>query len=311
VNQGPESLLPERVQLHFSGSREDTDPLDSGFGPFALTRLCYETGGIYFAVHPNRNVRRPIGRRETADYSAHIRHFFDPEIMRRYRPDYVSANEYMQALTTHRCRNVLVKASAMSWLTPLQRPQLRFVKTDEAALANSLTEAQKEAAKLEPKIQPLYATLKHGEADRPKESSPRWQAGYDLAIGRVLAVKARTESYNAMLAQAKRGMKFKNEKNNTWQLTPDDDVSVGSQLEKIADTARQYLHRVVEEHPDTPWEMLAKRELREPMGWKWKETHTDLNPPRPGDASGQAPPPRDDRRRMLDRPKPKRPLPKL
>ena len=77
VNQGPESLLPERIKLHFAGQREDEAPLDSGFGPFSLTRLCYETGGIYFAIHPNRNVNRAVSGRETDAFAAHIKHFFD------------------------------------------------------------------------------------------------------------------------------------------------------------------------------------------------------------------------------------------
>ena len=76
-----------------------------------------------------------------------------------------------------------------------------------------IEEAQKAAAKLEPKVAALHDTLKLGEADRKQETSLRWQAGYDLAIGRVMAVRVRTEAYNAMLAKAKRGMKFKNEKN--------------------------------------------------------------------------------------------------
>ena len=75
VAQGPETLRLERIKLHIPGFNEETAPLDSGFGPFALTRLCYETGGIYFAVHPNRNSRRNVSRRETAVSSAHIQRF--------------------------------------------------------------------------------------------------------------------------------------------------------------------------------------------------------------------------------------------
>src|SRR5690606_12572544 len=108
----------------------------------------------------------------------------------------------------------------------------------EAEFANALSEAQKDAAKLEPKINQLYEHLAQGEADRAKETSLRWQAGYDLAMGRVLAVKVRTEAYNAMLAQAKTGLKFKNEKNNTWVLEPADTISVGSQLEKLAQKSK-------------------------------------------------------------------------
>src|SRR5207253_6600791 len=56
VDQGPETLFPERLQLSFTGSKDEEESIDYGFGHYALTRLSYETGGIYFTVHPNRNV---------------------------------------------------------------------------------------------------------------------------------------------------------------------------------------------------------------------------------------------------------------
>ena len=64
VTLGPESLLPESLKLRFAGGGEE-ELLDSGFGPYALTRLCYDTGGLYFATHPNRVVgRNGVGRRD-------------------------------------------------------------------------------------------------------------------------------------------------------------------------------------------------------------------------------------------------------
>lgn len=139
----------------------------------------------------------------------------------------------------------------------------------------------------------------------------RWQAGYDLAMGRVLAVKVRTESYNAMLAAAKRGLKPKDPKSNTWTLKPDDEISVGSALQKVADRAKMYLERVVKDHEGTPWAMLAQQELKDPLGWKWEESFTDLTPMRQGAGNGNAPAPANDAAKMLAKPPPKRPAPKL
>jgi len=312
VSQGPESLLPERVRLRFLDG-ENPDPMDSGFGPFALTRLCYETGGIYFTVHPNRNTNRAVGRGEVAAFSAHLKHFFDPEVMRAYRPDYVSASEYMRQVSQSKARAALVQAARLSWTGQMEQPARRFVKRSEAELANALTEAQKAAAILEPRLDALHQVLAVGERDRESEPLPRWKAGYDLAMGRVLAARVRTEGYNAMLALAKRGMKFSNDRNNTWVLESSDEISSGSQLEKAAQRAREYLTRVVEEHADTPWALLARRELETPLGWKWREEFTDLSPPpRPSTAGNNTPRPGvDDRARMLPKRPPKRPPPKL
>ena len=118
----------------------------------------------------------------------------------------------------------------MSATTPMENVRLRFPRVDDGQFARDLSNAQREAAKLEPKIEALAAILRQGERDRDKITTPRWQAGFDLAIGRALAVKVRTEGYNAMLAIAKQGMKFKDEQNDTWELKPSDSVTVSSAL---------------------------------------------------------------------------------
>ena len=37
------------------------------------------------------------------------------------------------------------------------------------------------------------------------------------------------------------------------------------------DKALEYLNRVVNEHPGTPWAFLAQVELSDPLGWRWVE----------------------------------------
>ncbi|MEM8677714.1 MAG: vWA domain-containing protein [Planctomycetota bacterium] len=309
VNQGPETLMPERVKLAFAPPGEYEAPLDSGFGPFGLTRLAYETGGIYFALHPNRD-DEDIQRRRVQAFTAHISKFFDEEVMRRYQPDYVAESVYRRRLNENRARAALVTAAQQSWIHPMEEPQLEFVARDVASLVEALTEAQKTAAKLEPVLDRLYQTLRAGEPDRSSEQSPRWQAGYDLAFGRTLATLARTRSYNAMLAQAKRGMPTRDERNNTWTLHPHQSVEVNSQLQRLAEDARTYLQRVIDEHPDTPWATLAARELARPLGWRWEDSYT-LLPEDIARMAAQNGMPRDDRVRMLPRRPTRRDAPRL
>ena len=279
VNQGPESMMPERLRLDFVGNFFDLDMIDSGFGPFDLTKLCYETGGTYFAVHPNRG-KRWVNWNEVANYSSYLRHFFDPEVMKHYRPDYVTRGEYQQQLAVSAMRSALVKAAAFSSTGALSRPQRRFAKFDEAQFVNIVTRAQRAAAIVEPKLNQLYDILKAGEKDRPQEKSRRWQAGYDLAMGRSTAAKVRAQTYNLMLALVKTKLKFdppKNEGerlNNTWLLQPADSIETGSRSEKLADKAREYLQRVIDDHPGTPWALIAQRELETPIGWTWRQTYT-------------------------------------
>ena len=281
VSQGPETIYPERLQLDFTGTLEDLDMIDSGFGPFHLTRLAYETGGIYFAVHPNRTTQRRVRRGETESYSAHLQYFFEPKVMRRYRPDYVSINSYKSRLAENGARAALVKAAQFTNTGQLETPRMRFEKTDEARFVNMVSKAQQNAAIIEPAVNRLYEILRAGEDERSEEISPRWQAGYDLAIGRAIAAKVRAETYNSMLALIKTKLKFDKPKdkntprNNTWVLHPADTIETGSQDAKLLAKAKSYLERVVQEHPDTPWAMLAARELETPLGWKWTQDYTE------------------------------------
>ena len=311
VSQGPESLMPERLNLSFMGGNfGDLEMIDSGFGPFNLTRLCYQTGGIYFAVHPNRR-RGRVSFKETAELSADLRYFFDPDVMRRYRPEYVSLTEYRKRANSNQARKSLLQAAAVPPTDQLVEQKVRFLRTNEAQFVRLVSNAQRSAAILQPKLDRLYNILKQGELDREKEASPRWQAGFDLAMGRVLSALLRAKSYNEMLALAKTKMEFKDPKNNTWLLRRSDDLSTtGSQNEKLSQKAREYLTRLVDDHPDTPWALLAKRELSTPLGWSWRESFTE--PPKPRTprqgGGGRA---RNPQPRQNQTPKPRRDIPRL
>lgn len=315
VDQGPESIRPERVKLGFRDDYYNEPMVDSGFGPYALSRLTYETGGIYFTVHPNRSAGRRIRRSEIDAFASNLEYFFDPETMAKYQPDYVSEEEYMQRVSASPLRQLILQAASMPRVDTLQNPKTKFVKRSDAGLANELTQAQREAARIEPPLNSLGELLKTGEQYRDREASPRWLAAYDLALGTVLAHQVRAEAYNAMLAKAKRGMSFKNEKNNTWELKPANKISVGSRLEKDGMRAVELLKNVAEQHKGTPWGLLATREMRRPVGWVWAESYTNLNPParnnRPNNNNNTPRPGRDDQANMLKKPAPKRPIPKL
>ncbi len=310
VRQGPESAALERLQLGQSTDPEKAVPFDSGFGPFALTRLCYETGGIFFAVHPDRHKRRPARPFEVAKFTSHMSHFFDPDVMRKYRPEYVSLPDYESLVKQNKTRYALVQAAAKSHVANLKLPRSRFVVQNEADFARLLTESQKAAAVLEPQLSALYRVLQRGEPSRPDESSPRWQAGFDLAMGCTSAALARTKALNAKLAQAKRGMTPTDPKNNTWTIEAADDLEISTELQRLGQKAEMYLQRVVQEHSETPWSLIAQRELQQPMGWRWRDSFTppppseQPRPPRPNVPRDDPPP------RRLPR-KPTRPVPRL
>jgi hypothetical protein len=316
VDQGPESLFPERVKIGYADDYMEEPVIDSGFGPYALSKLCYETGGIYFTIHPNRRLNSRVDRHEVEAFASQMSYFFDPEIMERYRPDYLTESEYMNRAKKSQLRMTLLNASQLSRVGTLARPKMIFIKRDEALFNRELTEAQLESARLYPELSQMCEVLAEGEKFRSKETSPRWLASYELSYGTSLAAKVRAESYNAMLAKAKRGMNFENTDSNTWNLKPSNKVTVDSKLEKEAKLATSLLESVAEKHRGTPWGFLAQRELNHPIGWEWVESVTDLNPP--ARQNNRTPPnnnnpalPQDDKARMLTPPPPKRPITKI
>ena len=315
VDSGPETLRVEHVQLGLAESLRDEPPIDSGFGPFGLTRLSLATGGIFFPQHPDHRLGRELNRGEVTPFAQDLRVFFDPTVMRRYQPEYISPVEYQKRLLASPLRSSLVRAAEIAGATGLEAPKTRFTNFgDQADLVRDVQVAQRAAAVLDPQLAALYRTLQPGLAARDSEVSPRWRAGFDLALGRVTAHYVRTSGYNTMLAQLVTGKRFTDAKNNTWVLKPADGLEANSRMDRQSEEARRLLQGVIDEHAGTPWAYLAQKELDTPVGWRWTETHTPPPKPRemtPGPANNNPPMrPRDDEAMRLER-KPKRPVIKL
>jgi len=270
IRQGPESRQPESVQLGFWGGMNDLKFLDSGFGPFALERLCRASGGRYIAVRPATSGFSFAGAIQTEWPSPGVWQP-DANVMQKYAPDYVSAADYQALLQGNAACRALHDAAQLPTVEFAQLPQTSFAKRSEADLANDVTRAQQFAAKLEDGVNRVYEVLEQGARDRDKLPSARWRASYDLALGRAAAAKARVDGYNAMLAELKRGKTFSNSASTIWELATAETTEASSGLKKLGETAQTYLQRVIAEHPGTPWAKLAEHELQTPIGWKWTE----------------------------------------
>jgi len=259
VDRGPESAALERLQLAFWGGERGLDRMSAGFGPFALTRLCAETGGMFLVAE------EPTGPT------------FDPAVMKSYAPDYIPLDEYKRQLVENLTKGALVQAAVAAKAEDIPRPRTYFIATNDNVLREQINEAQKPFADLDYHLKKLHTALRSGEAARKQLAEPRWRAGYDLARGRALAMRARAHGYNAILAEMKRSPKvFQKEGNNAWRLVASSDIIAGPQIKTLAQEAKEYLTRVIDEHPNTPWAMLAERELGVPLGWEWRETYNRM-----------------------------------
>jgi hypothetical protein len=262
VRQGPESAMLEDIHLPFWYSGPQFDVLEAGFGPYGLSRLASTTGGIYF-------VTRFTGRRMG----------FNPARMKEYKPDWVRRDQYEAALAKSPLRQAIINAAQITQqrlpgmpalvFPPVESPNFKDVMATNQALAERTAYTVDEA------LGPINAVAKL----RDRETSRRWQAHYDLARGRLLAMKVRCYEYNWACARLKKDPpKFTSPRANAWRLVPGSAVQYSEKAAAAGRDAERLLHRVIQEHPETPWALLAQRELKDPFGFKWVETYV---PPRP------------------------------
>ncbi len=255
VDQGPESAFPDGLQLPFVGVRSDMklNQMSSSYGPYALTRACAETGGLYLITEESRG------------------YAFDRAVMRRYAPDYRPIRVQEQEISRNPAKAALVTVAGMTYQDALPRPTLEFRGYNDNILRTDLTEAQKQPAEAVFSLRRLHDALKVGEAARVTLKEDRWKAAFDLAMGRLLAMQVRYFGYNQMLANMKVTPKtFEKETDNMWRLVPSDKIESGPEMRKAAEQSKTYLTRVIDEHPGTPWALLAERELSVPLGWTWE-----------------------------------------
>ena len=257
VDQGPETVMMERLNLPFWGTRGfGKYQMSSGYGPYALNRLCSESKGIYLIADNGRGQK------------------FNQAVMRGYRPDYRPIKTYLKDVETNSAKRSLLRAALLTRERRIPVLALSFNAPNDNVLRTVLNDAQKPVAELDFRLRELQVELETGEEDRGKLADSRWQAGYDLAMGRVLAMRVRAYGYNVVLAQMKSQPKtFEKKDSNLWRLTPDRDITAGGAVKRLHKKSLQYLNRVVDDHAGTPWALLAERELSAPMGWGWVEGH--------------------------------------
>ena len=264
VRQGPESVAVESIHLPFWYGGDQYENLDAGFGPYALSRLANASGGIYFLTR--------IGGGRVS---------FLPSVMREYKPDQVSPLDYERSLAKHPLRRAVIEAAILSQQKVPGQPGLNFSSADSPEFKEQMSRNQETIALIEYVVGEALPPITAVSKLRDRETSRRWQAHYDLIRGRLLAMKIRCAEYQTACAKMKKDApKFKDSKSNAWRLVPTEQILSGDRVASVAKETRALLQRVVDDHPGTPWALLAQRELKDPFGFKWVEVYVPPPPKR-------------------------------
>jgi hypothetical protein len=269
IRRGPETAGVE--QLQWDGLHERWEEQPSGFAPYELARLSKDSGGIYFLLPSEENMR--VRQREKAYKIADLK---------EYMPDYKSRNAYMAE------RNESVLRRTMAAIIEETRwnnaPEGRvFYPRHFPIQPELMIPAAKEAGGLASlrlemllKIQKRMEEL---EKLRDREPEKRWQANYDLMLAQVVTYQIKSYEYRACLAEM-----INNPPRPKVMPTPDlivewemnhsrERKADKSKTEKKYAEAKRLLELVIERHPKTPWADLAQDELNRGFGVQRGEWH--------------------------------------
>lgn len=110
-------------------------------------------------------------------------------------------------------------------------------------------------------------------AEERDNLSKRWQANYDFMLARIRAQLAYVWEHQSMLGQMRKEFPERDPAvHSGWRLSSREKPKGDSEGKRHARKARNLLEDLAEEHPKTPWALLAKREGLTALGLEWQAT---------------------------------------
>jgi len=250
IDRGPETADVEMLQWDGIHTRWDEQP--SGFAPYELARLAKDTGGIYFLLPSEEELR--IHRREKA---------YSMATLKEYVPDYESRTAYADRRQKSEFRRTLYEIVQESRRYPFRHSYPIFPDQLLAAIEQDLpvvTERLNTLIAIEKRLRGL-------EKLRDRETEKRWRAAYDLMLGQIVAYQIKAYEYRAnlleMQARPPRPSKMPTpELTVQWWLNHSHEMKAPKdKTEKVYAEAMRLLKLVIERHPNTPWSDLAQDEI--------------------------------------------------
>jgi hypothetical protein len=267
IRRGPETAAPECLQ--WDGLHERWDEQPSGFAPYELARLVRDTGGIYFLLPSEENMR--VRQREKA---------YSMKTLKEYVPDYRSRSDYFKQRSASELRTALAEVIEITKGFGYRRHfPIDLAELEPAMLAEVPVVRQR----LE-QLVALEARLRSLAKAREREPDRRWQAHYDLILAQIVAYQIKAYEYLAcfdeMVARARQGklvpskMPVKDQLVVEWVLNHSTETKAPPQeTEKKRAEAERLLKEVIARHPNTPWADLAQDELNRGFSVSWGEWH--------------------------------------
>jgi hypothetical protein len=139
---------------------------------------------------------------------------------------------------------------------------------NKPALDTKLRDNSTAMARIIARMESVKDALEEAQAEA-KKAPPRWQATFALIRGRFLAQMAYLEEYRNVIGQMLKEVPPAEEKHVGWRIAAKKKAS--DSLGRKYDKAAQALFKgVVSNHAETPWDVLARREMLNNLGLEWQ-----------------------------------------
>ncbi len=268
IKRGPETADVECLQWDGLHPRWDEQP--SGFAPYELARMAKDTGGIYFLLPSEENMR--VRQREKA---------YSMKTLKEYVPDYKGRQEYVKLRNASPLRSALYQII----METKDYGFRQHFPIEYGPLAEAISA---EYPKVEVRLNNLLKIekgLRDLKKARDREPDKRWQAHYDLILAEIVASQIKAYEYRAclkdMVALAQKGQLQPKAKPIPGQLVVEwDMVHSGKKMAPKEETEKKYaeamalLKDVIKKHPKTPWADLAQDYINRGFGvWRGEWHH--------------------------------------
>jgi hypothetical protein len=262
VRRGPETADIEMLQ--WDGLHERWDEQPSGFAPYELARLAKDTGGIYFLLPSEENLR--LRNKEKA---------YSIATLKEYLPEYESRVNYFENRNRSEFRRTLYEIIVTTKAFPFRH----HFPIEPEKMIPAATEAGAKATERLNVLLKIQERLEQMRKLRDREPDKRWQAHYDVMLAQIVAYQVKAYEYRACLAEMvqKRPRPSKMpsaQLSIEWHLhhSPEPKAPKEQTSKKYAEALR-LLKRVIELHPKTPWADLAQDELNRGLSVRRGEWH--------------------------------------
>ncbi|SIO33127.1 von Willebrand factor type A domain-containing protein [Singulisphaera sp. GP187] len=262
IRRGPETADLELLQ--WDGLHERWEEQPSGFAPYELARLAKDTGGIYFLLPSEENMR--VRQREK---------LYSIQTLKEYVPEYDNRLAYRERRTKSEFRRTLFAIIQETKGYPFRR----HFPINPADLVPACQEAHQIATERLNVLLKIEDRLTALKPLRDREPLKRWQAHYDLMMAQVVAYQVKAYEYRACVDEmGKAPPKPKTMPSQSlvveWAIdhSPDRKAPKENTQKKYVQ-AQALLKQVIEAHPKTPWADLAQDELSRGLGCQRTEWH--------------------------------------